>query len=292
MVLPVAAGDAATVAFGLNPFGIHFGGTGAGGHGLDGHPGWDVEFWVGASVRAAADGTVQSVLSDSSAPGKFTVQVQHRDSAGTYRTVCTNVESVPAGIRTDALVTRGQVLGIAGNQTSTIGTTTLTYAMVHFQVDDFSRNVGITNPSAVNPETFLDPAGRDAFDTIWRGAAYNVEITEPLTGNTRDVVFPLTRTWARESGDLAARIDFIRRDASGNVHTYVQFDAGGGVAERGSVTFTPVPAGTSTIDLQADSGSLRRGVADIVGDTMRLNLGIAGASRPSTLSGASVYRTQ
>jgi hypothetical protein len=134
-VLPVAAGDIASNAFGLNPFGIHFGGTGPGGHASDGHPGWDVEFQVGASVLAAADGVVQSVFADSFSAGRSTIQ------AGALRS------------RLNAAVPR------------------------------------------------------------------------------------------------------------------------------------------STIDLQPDGGTIRRGAIDIVGDTMRLNLAAPGASRPGDLSGASVYRT-
>ena len=212
VVLPVAAGDTATNFFGMTAFGIHFGGTGPSGHGLDGHPGWDVEYRVGAQVRAAADGIVQSVFTDSFINSRSVIQIQHQ-GGGNYRTVYTNVESVAAGITANAPVTRGQVLGGAGVISPTTGRG-VSYAMTHFQVDDFSRNEGSTNPNSVNPETFLDPAGRTLFDTVWKTAAYDVELTEPFTGNTRDVTFPITRTWTRESGSLAARIDLVRRDAS------------------------------------------------------------------------------
>ena len=291
MVLPVASGDTGTTFFGMTAFGIHFGGTGPGGHGFDGHPGWDVEYRVGAQVRAAADGVVQSVFTDSFINSRSVIQLQHQ-GGGNYRTVYTNVEAVAAGITANAPVTRGQVLGNAGVITTTAGRA-MSYAMTHFQVDDFSRNEGSTNPNSVNPETFLDPAGRALFDAVWRTAAYNVELTEPFTGNTRDVTFPITRTWTRESGSLAARIDLVRRDAASNVHTYVMYDGGGAVTERGSIAaFDPTAGSQTAIDFQPQSGAARQGLIDIVGGTMRLDLPAAGAARPRDLSGASAYRTQ
>lgn len=290
MVLPVASGDTATNFFGMTAFGIHFGGTGPSGHGLDGHPGWDVEFRVGAPVRAAADGIVQSVFTDSFINSRSVIQIQHQ-GGGNYRTVYTNVESVAAGITANAPVTRGQVLGTAGVITPTTGRG-VSYAMTHFQLDDFSRNEGSTNPNSVNPETFLDPAGRTLFDAVWSTAAYDVELTEPFTGNPRDVTFPITRTWTRESGSLPARIDLVRRDASSNVHTYVMYDGAGAVTERGSISAFAPTGSQSSIDFQPQGGAPRQGVIDIVGATMRLDLPAPGAARPGGLSGASVYRTQ
>lgn len=289
--MPVSSGDTANEAFGLNPFGIHFGGTGPGGHGLDGHPGWDVEYRIGALVLAAADGTVQSVFADSFTSGRSTIQIQHQASGGNYRTVYTNIDGVAPGITAGATVVRGQALGRAGTQSQLIGSAPRTWAMTHFQVDDFSRNEGSTNPNAVNPEIFLDVTARDLFDTIWRTAAYDVELTEPFTGNPRDVTFPITRAWTRESGTLAPRIEFIRREAASGAHTYVLYDAAGAIAERGAVTFTPAGA-LSSIDLRPDAGATRRGVVDIAGDTMRIDLAPAGAARPGSLAGASVYRTR
>ena len=289
-MLPVASGDTATNFFGMTAFGIHFGGTGPSGHGLDGHPGWDVEFRVGGQVRAAEDGVVQSVFTDSFINSRSVIQIQHQ-GGGNYRTVYTNIESVAAGITANAPVTRGQVLGNAGVISPTTGRG-VSYAMTHFQVDDFSRNEGATNPNAVNPETFLDPAGRAPFDSVWRTAAYNVELTEPFTGNARDVAFPITRTWTRESGASAARIQLIRRDAASNVHTYVMYDAGGAVTERGSIAAFEPTGSQSSIDFQPESGPARLGLIDIVGGTMRLDLAPAGAARPRDLDAASVYRTQ
>ena len=41
--LPIAAGDGATLAYGIWPYGVH-----GGGHALDGHGGFDVEYRIGA----------------------------------------------------------------------------------------------------------------------------------------------------------------------------------------------------------------------------------------------------
>lgn len=291
MVLPIAAGDTGGSVYGLAPFGIHFGGGGPGGHAFDGHPGWDVEYRIGASVLAAADGVVQSIVADIQTSGRSTVQIQHQVSGGNYRTVYTNIENVAGGISPGATVTRGQPIGRAGTQSQFIGSQSYTWAMTHFQVDDFSQNQGSTNPNAVNPESFLDASGRDLLDRLWRAAAYGEELTEPFTGNPRDVAFPLTRTWTRESGSLDERLDLTRSSAVSSEYTYVFSNPGsGGAPERGSVTFTPAQS-MSTIDLEPQGGTIRRGVIDIVGDTMRISLAPAGAARPASLSGATVYRT-
>jgi hypothetical protein len=69
--LPIRAEDSANNAFGLNSFGIHIGD-----HGIDGHPGWDFEYAVGASVLAVADGTIQSVIS-SEGGSAWGIQISH-----------------------------------------------------------------------------------------------------------------------------------------------------------------------------------------------------------------------
>lgn len=289
--MPVAIGDSANTSFGLNPFGIHFGGTGAGGHGLDGHPGWDIEYRLGASVLAAADGVVQSRFSDSFAPDRVTVQIQHQRGSLVFRTVYTNLVNVLPTVQPGAPISTGVPIGQAGPQTLTIGSELQTFAMTHFQTDDFRRSDGMTNPNAVNPEEFLSAAGAAVFDTIWRTAAYSVEITEPFPGNVRNVTFPFTRTWTRESGAHAARIDFVRREAGSSLHDYRLYDATGAQIEQGIAT-PQVVRNQARLDLQPQSGEAPRlGLLDIVGDTMRLDFGVAGAPRPLNLNNASTYRT-
>jgi hypothetical protein len=282
--LPIAAADSANAAYGLWPFGVH-----GGGHASDGHPGWDVEFRPGATLRAPADGTVQSVTADPNAPSLFTLQIMH----GTrYRTDYTNLASVAPGVTPGAAVRTGQVLGTPASITAFIGTRQVTYAMTHFQFDDFEQNIGQTNPFAANPETVLSGGARAVLDTIWRSAAYSAELCEPFLGNTRDVSFPLTRSWTRESGALAARVDFTRTDANaGSTYQYALIDAAGATTESGTAQVDANAQPLATIDLQPSAGAARRGVWDVVDDTMQLDYGAPGAARPGSLAGAGVYRT-
>src|ERR1043166_9508056 len=53
--LPIAAGDGATLAYGIWPYGVH-----GGGHAVDGHGGFDIEYRIGAPVLAASAGVVES----------------------------------------------------------------------------------------------------------------------------------------------------------------------------------------------------------------------------------------
>lgn len=290
--LPVAPADAALVAFGLNPFGIHFGGTSSSGHGLDGHPGWDVEIRVGGAVRAAADGVIQSLFADSFMPDRFTIQIQHPDAQGRYRTVYTNVNAPAAGILAGARVARGQPLGTAGSQTIIVGSRPVTYAMTHFQFDDFSRLEGLTNPNAVSPGEALSAAGQELFDTIWTRASYGVEISEPFPSNPRNVSFPFTRTWTRTGGALPAALAVVRLDAATTAHDYVWTDETGSVTERGSLTILASGEDLALDFRPAGVGPLRLGRADIVGSQMRIALGGPGEPRPATLEAAAVYTTR
>lgn len=286
--MPIADADVATSAYGIWPFGTH-----SGGHAFDGHPGWDVEFRPGASALVAADGVVQMVFADTNAPDRFTVQIEHEGGGKRYRTVYTNVQVVAPEIRAGARVTAGQRIGTPGVYTVTMGRTSVTYAMVHFQLDDFTQNSGQTNQMAVGPATYLDGVGRATFERIWANAKYYGELCEPFDRNPRDVEFPLTRTWTLESGGPAARIDFTRLDPSTNDYAYALVDGAGRTFETGTLQIEPIATPVATIDFQPRGGGApRRGVYTIVSDRMELALGEAGASRPASLSGAVIYRTR
>ncbi len=205
--LPVAAGDTAQAAYGIWPFGVH-----GASHALDGHPGFDVEFRPGASVLAAADGAVQHVTAEAGGSGRFTIRIQHAAGGQTYATDYTNISAVAAGIAAGAAVARGQALGTAGVQTQMIGTSSVTWAMTHFQVNDFSKNEGLTHPNAVSPESYLSPSARAAFDALWATAAYSQELTEPMATNPRGAAFPLTRVWMTMDAAAVSRIDFTHAD--------------------------------------------------------------------------------
>jgi murein DD-endopeptidase MepM/ murein hydrolase activator NlpD len=153
-----------------------------------------VEFRPGASVLAAADGTVLNATPEPSGTGRFTVRVNHSvDGRVAYATDYTNLTALAPGVFQGATVTRGQVLGPAGVQSQMIGTTSVTWAMTHFQMNDFSKNEGLTNPNAVSPESFLSAEGRTLFDSIWRATAYQSEWCEPFPTNSRLATFPVAR---------------------------------------------------------------------------------------------------
>jgi hypothetical protein len=210
----------------------------------------------------------------------------------TYATDYTNLASLASGITSGASVTRGQALGLAGVQSQTIGTTPVTWAMTHFQMNDFSKNEGLTNPNAVSAEPFLSDAGRALFETMWRTAAYQTEWCEPFHTNSRAAGFPMARTWTGQSGAPAAFLDVRCPSDRSNEYTYSLLAADRSTLESGTFTLDATKRPLSTVDLRPSTGSSRLGVWNLVSNTLYLNLGVAGGSRPSTLDGAAVYATQ
>jgi len=284
--LPIRPQDYVHNAFGVNPFGAHIGD-----HGIDGHPGWDIEYAIGAPVLAAADGSVQSVV-----PGllgtEWSIQLTHRvGGRDAYRTIY-GVASVASGVTPGAAVVTGQTLGIVNTYTGTIGTTAVTYAFTHFQLDDFSASAGLTNRNAVSPESFLTPDAKREFATMWASASYTQELTEPFVTNPRDVSFPMTRLWLLSAGGLTAQLEITRASASAIGFSYVMRDVSGANMETGVLQVDPVARPVAAIDFTpAGSAQRRRGVYSIVDGTMQLDYGAPGAPRPSSLDGASRYLT-
>ena len=284
--MPLTIGDSANAAFGLLPFGYH-----GADHAEDGHPGWDIEFRAGGLVRAAADGTVLSATADPSTAGRVTIQVEHSAGQHFYRTVYTNLSSLAEGVVVGEAVTQGQVLGVAGSVTAIVGAASVTYAMTHFQIDDFDFYAGsIPNPNAVSPELLLDANGRAVFDRIWPFAVFALELTEPYATNPRAATFPLTRVWQLESGEGPAGIAFTRQSARAADYQFAILAESGTALEAGAVTLGYLSRPLQTIDLVAPT-SVRLGVYDIVDDRMRLAIGAPGAPRPSGLASAAIYRT-
>lgn len=280
--MPIDPADSANAAFGIWPFGVH-----GGDHALDGHPGWDIEFRPGALLRAPADGTVGNIQRD--ARNTITMSIDHVN--GRLRTDYTNLASLADGIVGGATVRRGQVLGVPATISAFIGPRSVTFAMAHFQYDDFTHNEGMTNPFAVNPDTVLSVSGRALFETIWRTAAYTAELVEPFVGNARDVTFPLTRTWLRESGSLAVRIDLTRSSPNSTDYQYVMRDGAGGVVEQGTAGVDAGARPFATIEFRPASGGTRQGVWDVFNDRMQMDYAAPGGQRPAGLGGASTYRT-
>lgn len=285
IAMPIDGADIASNAFGLLPFGYH-GADHAGG----GHSGWDIEYRQGAQVRAAADGVVQAIEPDIIVPGRTKVTIEHALGAHIYRTVYANLSSIREQIILGGAVVRGQPIGVAGTVTATIAATAVTYAMSHFQVDDFEIHREGVDPKAVSPEPFLNAEGRALFDRIWLRSAFAQEPTEPFISMSRDQRFPLTRTWRLDSGDGPAGLSFTRTSGVAADHGYLVLTQSGTAIESGAVTLRVLARPFATIDLVTPTGP-RLGLYDIVGDQMRLALGSPGAPRPADLGAASVYRT-
>jgi murein DD-endopeptidase MepM/ murein hydrolase activator NlpD len=279
----VAAIDVGTGGYGVWPFGVH-----GSSHAADGHPGFDIEFRPGAQVRAAADGTIQHVVPDSHMSGRFTIRIDHVGGVARYATDYTNLSDIAAGIAAGVSVTRAQPLGTAGVQTQFIGTSQITWAMTHFQVNDFSRNDGLTNQNAVSPAEFFGPSALSLFNAIWRNSVYRTEFCEPFPTNSRAAGFPMSRTWTLRSGSLAPRFD-VRCVSENGDYEYVLRASDGSPIEAGAIVVDATVKPLPTVELRPTSGPARLGVYDIVGGTMELNLGAPGGSRPPSLTAASVY---
>ena len=280
VAMPLDSLDAANTAFGLIPFGYH-----GGGHTEDGHAGWDIEYRIGAPVRAAAAGVVISIEPDVITLGRTAVVLEHVVGSHFYRTRYTNLAAVAGDVAVDTVLVAGQTIGTAGTITAAIGEASVTYAMTHFQLDDLEFHREITNPKAVSPEPFLSAAGKLLFDRLWNGAIYLQELVEPFATNPRER--PVTvRTWTRAGGDGPAGIRFTRR---GNTYTYDLLAESGTIIEVGDVVLR-LSARPATIDLIAPTAT-RLGVYDIVSNEMRMAIASPGLARPADLSTASIYRT-
>jgi len=270
----------ANAAFGLIPFGYH-----GGGHTEDGHAGWDIEYRIGAPVRAAAAGIVVSIEPDVISLGRTAVMLEHVVGSHFYRTRYTNLSDVASDVVGEATIAAGQPIGTAGTITATIGDATVTYAMTHFQLDDLEFHREIANPKAVSPEPFLSAAAQSLFQRMWNTAIYLQELVEPFATNPREA--PITvRTWTRAGGNGPAGIRFTRRGAT---YTYELLAESGTVIEVGDVVLR-LSARPATIDLISPTAT-RFGVYDIVSNEMRLSLASPGMARPADLTAASIYRT-
>jgi len=243
-------------------------------------------------VLAAADGAVLHAQPEAEG-NSFTVRITHTfDGRTAYATDYTNLGSLAAGISPGARVTRGQIIGSAGVQTQIIGRTTVTWGMTHFQVNDFSRNEGLTNPNAVSAEAFLSASGRALFESIWKSAAYQTEWCEPFVTNSRAATFPLARTWTLQSGSLAPILEVRCPSEMSNEYTYSLRASDQSAIESGIFVVDAVIKPLAIVDFRPSSGATRLGVWEVTGGTMQLNVGATGSARPSSLAGAATYVTR
>ena len=285
LVMPADPSDLSAAVFGLAPFGYH-----GADHAEEGHTGWDLEYRIGGTVRAAAAGVVTSVAGDPLAPGRSTVQIEHVVGSHFYRTAYSNLATVNPAIVAAASVSAGQPLGLAGSLSRTVGTTQVTYAMTHFQLDDLEYYRPVTDPNAVTPEPFLVADAKVSFDRIWTTAVFGAELVEPYASNPRDLRFPASRTWTRVAGDGPAGFRLSRTDARSANYEYAVLTESGTAIEGGTVILGLTARPFPTIDLVSATGR-RLGVYEIVSDQMRLSLANAGSNRPMDLGAASTYRT-
>jgi Peptidase family M23 len=281
--LPIDAADVANTGFGGLPFGYH-----GADHALDGHAGWDIEYRIGGVVRAAAAGTIASVVPQ--ATGRSVVTLEHVVGAHHYRTIYTNLITVSSDIVPEETVVAGQPLGVAGPVAAIAGVTSAS-ALTHFQLDDLEFHREGPEPKAVSPEAFLTGPARQLFARLWAGAVYAHELVEPFATNPRDLQFPVTRTWTRAGGEGPAGIRFRRATAISADYTYELLAESGTTIERGSVVLNLSTRPYPSIDLVSPIGR-RLGIYDIVSAEMRLTLASQGDARPATLDPTHVYRTR
>jgi hypothetical protein len=218
------------------------------------------------------------------------VQIEHVAGSHYYRTVYTNIGALAAGIAVGETVRGGQAIGAAGTVSATIGTQSVTYAMSHFQLDDFEYYREVPNPNAVSPETFLTVEARTFFTALWSGAAFGHELVEPFISNPRVLAFPASRTWMKAGGGGPAGIRFTRRNPRTSEYDFALLADSGSPVEAGTVTMLLTARPFGSFDLVSPT-SRRLGIYDIVSNEMRLALAPPGSPRPSDLTSASIYRT-
>jgi len=282
--LPIRSGDSRNSAYAIWPFGVH-----GAGHAADGHPGYDFEVADGSPVLAAADGTVDNIVTEPfSAPGetgRFNLQLRHHALAGDYFTSYSNLVNVPAALVPRANVTRGQTIGTAATLMGGAGS----WAMTHFQLNDpTDHTAALSNLGAVNPELYFTAASQAQLRELWRTATYINEWCEPFLGNKRANVFPMSRVWTRRSGDGPATIEIRCPTDSVDAFEYT-FQWPDGTTDSGKMRLgwnvRPVPS----VDFTSSNGSLRLGLYDIVEDRLQLALGAIGVGRPASFATQSTY---
>ncbi|MDE0916508.1 MAG: peptidoglycan DD-metalloendopeptidase family protein, partial [Planctomycetota bacterium] len=261
--MPIAVGDGDLVTFGVWPYGAH-----GGGH-PEGHPGMDIEYALGAKVRAAADGIVTYIGPNSNFPTQWDLLLEVRMGVVAQYD---HMGAIDPSITVGTIVVEGQVLGDPS--------TPFPHSVVHFGV-----RAGL---DTVCPVDFLTPAGQATFDSLWVTARYAEELIEPLACNPVDVSFPLTASRTLVSGSLPARVEFTRDDATTYTTTYALYDGTDAVIETGTANYNPFKT-ISEINLNpvSPAGPTRLGVLDIQGDDMWIDWDTT--SRPTSLASASHY---
>lgn len=264
MNMPIALGEGDLMTFGIWPYGVH-----EGGH-PEGHPGMDIEYAPGASVLAAAAGTVIYIEHNINWPTQWDLLLEVRPGIVVQYD---HMGSIDAAIAVGTSVIRGQVLGGPSAP--------YPHTVVHLGLR--------ANGQAVCPNDHFSPSGHTVFQSLWSTARYWGELVEPLACNPIDVSFPLTASRTRISGSLSpARMEFTRLDALTSDITYTLFDAANNVTEYGTVHFAPFKRiGEVNLTPTSPTGPTRLGVLNIEGQDMMIDWDTS--VRPTSLAGASHY---
>jgi len=292
-ITPGPPADAATSFLGVAGYGYH-----VAEHRLDGHPGLDFEFRLGAKVKAAHAGQL-SYFADSHDPSKVTVQIGFSADGKNWRNVYTNIAGLEPGLDNGSAVVAGQAIGTAGTVSANVGNNTvISYAMTHFQLDDLSGavNYGLSNTTAVSPVSYFSASAQTAFAALVAKATYRQQLCEPFITTPRGLLaYPnLSRTWTLALGGHGARLDFTcDHSAAQSAYSYALLDAANTVLETGTVTTDSALSALPKIDFTAANGSKRLGVyaVNAITGVLTLDYSAPGGSRPSSLGSASSYRT-
>ena len=267
-------------------------------HRLDGHPGLDFEYKLGAKVRAAHAGRL-SYFVDAHDPSKLTVQIEFSADGKNWRNVYTNLAALEPGLVQGSQVSTGQALGSAGSVTAQRGNTTLTYAMTHFQLDDLSGavNYGLSNPTALSPIPYFSATAQAAFAALVEPVTYHQQLCEPFMSTPRGLLpYPsLTRTWRLQQGSHVTRLDFSCDHASNqSSYRYALFDASDALLETGTVITESGASALPTIEFNPTTGGKRLGVYAVNANsgTLSLDYSAPGGSRPLSINNASRYGTE
>jgi hypothetical protein len=301
--LPVRAADVQQNAFGMIPFGVHNAAN------PDGQPCYVIEFKPNSYITASANGTVQSVSPDLDNPGRSIVQLSHIYDLNKYITTYSNIKELAPGIRPGMPVQAGQSLGIVGTQAVTIKGMQYAYASSNFRLEDAQVTPGeviLPVPYAVDPNDYLSAAGKVSLQTLYQGARYDEQLTEPYLKNPRvipdpinasnptpDSKLPLVRTWTMMSGSHAAKIRFTREPkVSPPVYKYELLDVMENVLESGKATVSSLDFDYPAIDMKPSNNIVPRlGLYQVKSGVLRINYSQPGFPRPNNLNSASSYST-
>jgi len=272
--LPIQLSDVNYSIYGVWPFGQH-----GGGHAEDGHGGLDIEFQLGTLVRAAAEGEILDIRSNTSHLPAVIWDIIQEVRPG-VRLQYGEVQD-PLLVSVGDVVTPGTPIGSPWEITYSGGT----YAMIHFAL---SATLG----GDLCPVEWWDASAQADWDVIWPQCHYSQELCEPFACNDRDAEPPYTATWELETAGSASGPDsilFFRADGYAHDYVYTFFDATGTPTETGVTEGATSPSTLGYKFIADGTGVITFGAVDVLDDEMQLLLE---STMPSSMRGAAIYRYQ